>query len=48
MKLIEPIYKKNVNNEPAQSRQSICSHTCSKDVDYLIQAKITLVDPVDI
>ena len=37
MKLNEPVYKKNVNGErsgePAQSRQRICSHTYSKEVD---------------
>ena len=47
MKLNEPVYEKNVNSErsgePAQSRQSICSHKYSKDIDNK-----TLLDPVDI
>ena len=37
MKLNVPVFKKNVNSErsdePAQSRQSMCSHTYIKDVD---------------
>ena len=42
MKLNEPVYEKNVNRL-VSSRQSICSHKYSKDVDNK-----TLLDPIDI